>query len=1087
MTFHLPRDFRFVQGVFCILAAGLTGASICSAQDSRAEVTGRVTDQSQAVISGAEVTLINTATRIERRTQTNSSGQYSVPFLPAGGYEVTVQYQGFRPLRQSGVVLEVGEVTRLDFALQLGALTETVKVDSTAPPVATATAAVGTNVDSQRIDRLPLNGRNALQLVALTPGVVSIGKTGQMGMMQESFRIAGGRPIDTNFKLDGGNNMNTYFATAVEYPNPDALQEFTVSQRSVSAVAGRGTVTVSAVTKSGTNEFHGTAFEFLRNTELDSRSFFASNRPVFKRNQFGATLGGPIRKDHTFFFFSYQGTVQRGSPRETRYRTLTQAERDGDFSTAAGQVNDPKTGIPYPNKRVPASQITDFARKNNAYLPLPNQAAGFYSFGVKQKLDQNQLIGKVDHNFTDKDKVSFRYMFNNVPQVDASPGPVSEDWLVDLPTRTQSWNLSYTRIISPSIVNNVVLTHIRNAFGVKITSNDWSPKGLGLNINQDNAILEYGLTSGARTAVNGYFTMYNGYPTRLIMPTTHLLNSTSIVKGSHSLQTGVELYRNRENYFQNWFTGGNLTFRGTASGNAAADYLLGRYDSYRQLTPIINRMRQNLWALFIQDDWRVHRRLMLNIGLRWDPFGAWNQEDKSLSTFRPGVQSTLFPNAPSGLLYPGDNGLPQSIVGNRYDNFGPRAGLAWDVFGNGRTSVRAGAGIFYVPIIRGISFDRFPLIQPFTLDLNLVNGGDVYNIFAAPPFNGKNPYPIPDRTDLAGLRNFQFVPTAGHTGFALPFKTQSENQWNVSIQQAIGADAVLDIAYLGSTGSHEFTSAEVNPARYIPGVDAAGRALSSTGNTQQRRLYPQFGSINESRSSVSTNYNALQISFNRRYARGFTVLTSYTLGKSLGVVAPFGEGANGPRNPFNYSIDYGPIDQDVKHNFVLSYVWNVPSLAHGSRFLGGVVNGWQINGITTIRSGFPYRLSSGLDNSLTGINGDTPDQVSDWRLPDNRSKAEMISAFFKGSAFARNAVGTFGNVGVNAMRGPGLWNYDMGVAKAFKITEAKRVEFRASFFNLFNHANFSNPSSSLTSPTFGQLTGTTGDPRIIEFGLKLYF
>src|SRR5205823_6058635 len=240
----------------------------------------------------------------------------------------------------------------------------------------------------------------------------------------------------------------------------------------------------------------------------------------------------------------------------------------------------------------------------------------------------------------------------------------------------------------------------------------------------------------------------------------------------------------------------------------------------RQLTPIVNRMRQNLVALFVQDDWRVHRRLTLNLGLRWDPAGAWNQEDKSLSTFKPGVQSTLFPNAPVGLLYPGDNGLPSSIVGNRYSNFAPRAGFAWDVFGNGRTSVRAGVGIFYVPMVRGISFDRFPLIQPFTLDLNLVNGGDVYNIFAEAPFNGKNPYPIPDRTDLAGLRKFQFVPTAGHTGFAIPFKTQSENQWNFSIQQAIGSEAVLDVAYLGSTGSHEYTSAELNPARYIPGVDS---------------------------------------------------------------------------------------------------------------------------------------------------------------------------------------------------------------------------------------------------------------------------
>jgi hypothetical protein len=331
------------------------------------------------------------------------------------------------------------------------------------------------------------------------------------------------------------------------------------------------------------------------------------------------------------------------------------------------------------------------------------------------------------------------------------------------------------------------------------------------------------------------------------------------------------------------------------------------------------------------------------------------------------------------------------------------------------------------------------------------------------------------------------VPTAGHTAFSLPFKTQSENQWNFSIQQAVGADAVFEVAYIGSTGAHEFTSAELNFARYIPGLDASGRPLSTTANTQQRRLYPQFGSINESKSSVSTNYHALQLSFNRRYARGFTLLTSYTWGKALGVVAPFGEGSNGPRNPLNHSIDYGPIDQDVRHNFVLSFVWETPRLAGGSGILRGIVNGWQINGINTLRSGFPYRLSSGVDNSLTGINGDTPDQISEWRLPDGRSRGEKIQAYFAPAAFVRNGVGTFGNVGVNAMRGPGLWNYDLGVSRQIPIAEGRRLEFRASFFNLFNNANFGNPVTNLTAPNFGQLTGTAADPRIIEFGLKFYF
>ena len=333
-----------------------------------------------------------------------------------------------------------------------------------------------------------------------------------------------------------------------------------------------------------------------------------------------------------------------------------------------------------------------------------------------------------------------------------------------------------------------------------------------------------------------------------------------------------------------------------------------------------------------------------------------------------------------------------------------------------------------------------------------------------------------------------FTPTAGHTSFALPFKTQTDYQWNFSIQQAIGSTGVFEANYIGSSSAHLFTSTERNPAVYIPGVDSQGRPLSSVANTQQRRLFPQFGQINDTESSLAANYNGLQLSYNRRYADGLSVLVSYTWSKSLGVVGSVGEGSNGQRNPFNRRLDYGPLGSDVRHNWVTSFVWEMPWGAKAnSKVLRYIIHGWQLNGIHTLRSGLPFSVRAGRDNSLSGVNGDTPDQVADWRIEGDRSRNDKVLAWFNPLAFVQNQPGTFGQVGINALRGPVLWTFDVGVARIFPVTESKRIEFRGSFFNLFNNANLGLPQGSQLSPLFGRITTVATDPRVIEFGLKFSF
>ena len=1078
----MRRTARFLYLLLAISA-------LSALAQTTGSVNGTVLDGQGAALPGAELVLTNAATGQTRHLTSSSEGYFLFGDLSPAVYRLKVSAAGFKELILDSLILNVGQQMTVRPTLEVGSISEKIEVSGSLAPVTTSSSSVAQVVDSQRIERLPLNGRNALQLVALVPGVVQVGRIGQFGMTQLAFEVSGGRNIDMNFSLDGGFNMNTFYNAAADYPNPDALQEFSVSTRTVSAVFGRGTAAVSASTRSGTNEFHGTAFEFLRNKHLDARPYFAPARTEFKRNQYGGTLGGPIVKNRLFFFASYQGTKERGSPGERRYRSLSAAERSGDFSGFTRTLTDPDSAAPFAGNRIPASRIRPYAsRFISTFLPAPNSGPDFFTFGTAQKLDQDQVVTKVDYSVNTKDRVSFRYMYNNFPQRGVSNNPLDSSWVQDLPTRMQSWNLGYTHIFAPSLITDTHFTHIRNVFGVRTTNSpDFSLRKIGLDVRDGSAISAFGLSPDSSLGISGYFSAYPGVPTRDIVPSSHIVSNTSWVGGKHSLQFGVEIYKNRVNELQNFFTGGNMNFTGGFSGNAAADFMLGKFNDYRQISPVVQRIRQTLPSFYVQEDYRIKRNLTLNLGLRYDPFRPWISEDNQFSRFDPGKQSKVFPNAPAGLLYPGDDGLPRGIVSPRYNNVAPRIGFAWDVFGTGKTSIRSGFGLYYVPITRGISFNRFTLILPFTLDL-ILTGGDAENIFGRPPFNGKNPFPVPDRTDVQGLRKLVFTPTASHTSFSLPFKTQTDRQWNFSIQQAIGNESVLEINYVGSSSSHLFTSDEANPAIFIPGVDAAGRPLSTVSNIQQRRIYPQFGQINDTKSALSSNYNALQASFNRRFARGFSVLSSYTWSKGLGVVGSSGEGSNGQRDPFRKRLDYGPLSNDIAHNWVTSFIWDLPFASKTSPALQRMLlRGWQLNGINTLRTGFPFTIRSGVDNALTGVGGNTADQIGDRTLPDGRSKGEAIQKWFNTAAFVPNRIGTVGTVGINSARGPGFWNVDIGASRNFLITERKRVEFRASFYNLFNHGNLALPNATQSSPTFGRITAMANDARVIDLGLKFAF
>jgi hypothetical protein len=691
------------------------------------------------------------------------------------------------------------------------------------------------------------------------------------------------------------------------------------------------------------------------------------------------------------------------------------------------------------------------------------------------------VIARVDYSLTEKDRISARYFLNNVPQIampNGSGSSIDSDWISTLPARFQNTTLMFTHIFSPTLVNDFRASYVRNAFGL-IPLKDFSLTGLGLPVSLGNSTSGFGLVPESALSVSGLFTADLGAPTRDVMPTTQIVDTLSWIVGRHKLSFGTEIYHNRVNEIQNWETGGTINFNGQATGNAAADLLLGQFNSFRQISSLTSRLHQTLPAIFAQDDMRLSNRLTLSLGLRWEPYFGYTSEDRQLMTFQPGQQSQLFPLATEGLVYPGDPGVPDSVVGTRWNNFAPRAGIAWDVLGNGRTSIRAGFGTYFAPLTRGISLNRFTLIQPYVLDVT-VNGGDTNDIFARPPFMGVNPFPRPTAGDLDALKALPFVPTANETAFGLPFKTQTDYQWSFSIQQAIANDSVLEVDYVGSSSSHLFTSVEGNPAMYIPGQ-------STTSNTQSRRGYGEIGSLNVGQSALSANYNSLQVSFRKQYAHGFSILSSYTWSKALGVLGSSGEGSNGPRDPGNYNIDYGPQSFDIEHNFVTSFLWSIPG-GHSfqSPVLRGLLSGWQVTGIYSVHSGTPLTLRSGHDNSFTGIGGDTPDVMGNWRISGGRSKAAQIQQWFNTSAFQQNAIGTFGTLGLGVLRNPGFWNWDLAGSREFGLGENRTLQLRGSFYNAFNHANLNGPNGTFTSSAFGRIT-TTSDPRVIELSLRFAF
>src|ERR1035437_3357339 len=811
-SYAFGRAAILLAGLFFVIAI-----SHAIAQGT-GSVGGTVVDASQAAIAGSQVTLTNTATAQTRATSASDQGLFEFPDLLPGVYKVSVNKTGFKVWEQSSITLTVAQHITVYPQLQIGSTTEQVEITSQAAFLTTDNSTLSGVAESRQIEQLPLNGRNALQLEALEPGIVSTGTSGQFGAVQVSFTSSGGRDIDTNYTLDGGINVDPFYASSNNYPNPDALQEFSVSSRNYSARFGRGSTDVSAVTRSGTNTFHGSLFEFMRTTDLDAPPFFSSTIPGFHRNQFGGAIGGHIIRNNIFFFGSYQGTQQVGSPGTQTYTTIPMAERglngaDAVFP-ASTPIYDPLTGQQFANNTIPNARITSQATAFfTKFLPHPNQGDNTYNYPSVATSQEHQAVVKVDYQESGKDLVSVRYFFDDLPSTGYGSGTGSAlgtSWLSDFPYRYQDTTIGEVHTFSPSLLNDFHVTYQRSTFG-EITSLPFSLTAIGYSVNTQSAYSNYGLTPDSSLSISGAFGAYPGAPTRDIMPTYDFNDNLSWIKGRHSINLGFQIYNNRINELQNFWTGGAMTFNGQFSGVGAADFLLGDFSNYTQISGLSSRLHQTLPSAYVQDDIKILHRVTLNAGIRWDVVSGYHSEDGQLMTLQPGQQSTVFPLATQSLLFAGDKGVPADVIGTRYNDIAPRLGLAWDVFGNGKTSLRAGYGLYFVPMTEGISLNRQTLIQPFCLEVSL-NAGNAENIWAQSPFNGVDPYPI--ASSAAGLKTVPFVVGGSETTLPTVWKTQTSDMWSLSIQQALWKSAVLEVNYVGSSSSHMFTSAQANAAVY---------------------------------------------------------------------------------------------------------------------------------------------------------------------------------------------------------------------------------------------------------------------------------
>jgi len=1077
---------RFFSGATaCVFT--LLHVSAMRAQYTTASLSGTVNDGSGAAVPTASVNIRNAETGFTQIASSSASGAFLFPRLPVGSYQLKVEKEGFSAYEQTGITLNVDQSATVDVTLQLGKVTDTVRVTGETELVTTRTAASGQVVTQVPIVELPLNGRRPERLMYLAAGTVDLGRDscricGQGGVYpnEETAGVNGNGQGQVNFQMDGADHNDTYLNTSLPFPNPDAIQEFNLLSSNFSAEYGNAAGgVVNIVTRSGTNQIHGSAFEFLRNGALNARQFFAPAQDALKRNQYGGSVGGPVIKDKLFYFGTYQGTQVRNVQSGQVQFVPTQAQRSGDFSSITRQLVDPISGQAFPGNQIPLSRLSPVSQYFLQRIPLPNGPAGQLTFpGAPIRQTENQFMTKVDYVLT-KQQISGHYYFTDF----TAPPFIPKDNVLAAPNtgnavRVQSVAVNHTYTVSPGLLFNTTFGYNRQRGG-SLSGAPFSFADAGVKIlgPQDSTVkaapeLVVNVTGGFNISTNHYGQFDRGdFAIREVV---------TKIAGAHELKFGGEAVRVSNHLVNTYQMAGNFTFNGQLSGNGIADFLLGNASSFNQGGGEFKNLKGTKWGAFIQDDWKVSPRLTLNLGLRWDPYIPYYDREGRVVCFDPTTtaQSKKYPNAPHGFLYGGDTGCPTAGSNNNWGNIGPRVGFAYRLTQDGKTSLRGGVGLYYTPIQSGGAFNGYADTAPFagTFSLSGVSFQD--------PYGSKglaNPFPNNFGPQVPGP-GFVFSPNNSIVNyFPVDYHIPKTLTWTIRAERQLGQNWVAGIAYLGNKGTSLPITMQQNPAIYIPGVDAKGNPLSTVSNTQQRRVVNTDGSIQWTDPGGNSEYHAIQFNLEKRLSHGITLLSNYTYSKTTDNLS----GAN----PFTRHSEHSLSQNDIPNNFKFSGVWQVPGGSNDAAF-ARLINGWEVNPIFTFQSGFPFTVTSGVDNSLTGIGQDRADYLGGGsaQLNYGRSHSDQIEKWFDTSKFTVNAPGTFGSSGRYILRGPRYMNTDLALIKGTRLTERINVQFRAEFFNVLNNVNFKLPISTISSAQAGKITAVVQDSqRIIQFGMKVRF
>jgi hypothetical protein len=1128
-----------------------------------AQTTGRFSgtakDQSGATVSNAKVTLTNQATNVSRTTMTDDDGNYLFPLVEVGVYSLTVEHEGFKKALQVDLTLELNQNGRVDVTMELGRTSDTVQVTAELPQVDTTGAVLGKVENTKRIEDLPLVDRDTLQLGLLQAGVFAPDPDDGSG---NPFSVSGQRSESLTFLLDGADNTNFLGNNIVVSPNPDAVGEFKILTNNYDAEFGRSSGgIINQVIKSGTNSVHGSAFEFLRNDLLNAKDYFLPTtepKGAFKRNVFGATVGAPIKKDKTFVFAAYQGARRREGTPSPQLTVLSPAERTGDFSevcngtggqsgfSGAGvcqvpdgtQLINPATNGPYPFNQVPLNPIS--ANYINKYLPLPNLPSNGFISSPSAATDEDQGIVRVDHNLTSRDTISALYIINDfrdqlpfqISKGASTGGDVPEGSGLADTVRSQVLNLTWTHSFARGWVNEFRASANRDAANDATPTNSNTPSELGFtNVNPDDA-------NGAAAPI--FFTPnFNlgpapGGPTVLHDMTYQYQDHVTIPHGRHEFKFGVDLRFVQNNFNFDFFNNGSFQFGngqnatqpgGTFTGDAAADFVAGFPVNFFQFSNAIYGIRTHSQYYYGQDTIKLTKNFTVNLGVRYE----YNSPQRDIHNniigfFGDNAQSTVFPDAPPGVLYPGDPGTPnKALVFPDRNNWAPRVGFAWDMFGNGKLVMRGGGGIFY-DIEDGALNLQFGGQPPFGDALNInFHPGDVTSApnFLADPFTPigiENPFPFASR----GLIGTFFDPKISFAYVTDPnFRTPYSENYNFGFQYQLNKDTAIEAVYVGSLGRKLVSTIDVNPpepatlnaqaATFQTINSDCARPLAGCDSTNIDDTPHLVGQLLTNKSNGISASHELQVTVDRRYNHGLSFRAAYTLSKTTDLTSGFRGRSSTYTDPFDPRFDHGLADFDATHRFVFSGSWEIPidRPFRNQRIMRKVTEGWQVNVITTLQSGTPLTIFSNNDNSGQGNFLDRPNLIGPQRT-FNARRVQSLSGdcgggtghfYFDPSPYdcefnlpdangippiPYGDLASYGDLGRNSLRGPGINNWDISFLKRTKLSESKSVEFRAEFFNAFNHVQFLNPDTNGFDDTFGQISQDRG-PRLVQFALKFYY